>query len=157
MIFDDKYPDVARPATACFVLLKKGDSIAMILRKNTGWMDNHWGLPAGKGEWFEPFSLGATREALEESGVRIKPSDLRFVHMAHRHGEDVISNTFLDWVDVYFVADEWEGEPHNAEPEKSERLEWLDLTNLPENIVPPQHAALLEIAKGNFYSEYGWN
>ena len=75
--------------------------------------------------------------------------------MAHRHGEDRFTKKFLDWVDVYFEADRWEGEPHNAEEEKSERLDWLDLDNLPENIVPSQLAALNHIAKGEYYSEYG--
>ncbi len=79
---------------------------------------------------------------------------MHFVHVAHRHGEN--DEEIIDWVDVYFKADSWEGQPYNAEEDKSERLDWLDLNNLPENIVPPQRAALLHIAKGDFYSEYGW-
>ncbi len=117
-------------------------------------MDGHYGLPAGKVEYGEPYVLGAIREAKEEAGVDIKLDDLRFVHVAHRHG--VENNEIMDWVDVYFEADKWSGEPYNAEEEKSERLDWLDLENLPENIVPPQRAALLEVAKGSSYSEYGW-
>jgi ADP-ribose pyrophosphatase YjhB (NUDIX family) len=156
MKFEDKYPEVARPYIACFTILKRGNKIAMVLRKNTGWMDDHYGLPAGKGEWFETFTSGAIREAKEEAGVDIVLGDLRFVHMAHRHGEDRFTKKFMDWVDVYFEADQWTGEPFNAEEEKSERLDWLDLNNLPENIVPSQRAALLHIANGDFYSEYGW-
>ena len=156
MKFEDKYPEVARPYIACFVILKRGNEIAMILRKDTGWMDGYYGLPTGKGEWFETFSTGAIREAKEESGVEILPKDIHFVHLAHRHGEDRLTNKFLDWVDVYFEADLWTGEPYNAEEEKGERLDWLDLNDLPENIVPPQRDALLRIAKGEFYSEYGW-
>ncbi len=155
MIFDNKYPEVARPYTASFVILRDGTKIAMVLRKNTGWMDGYYGLPAGKGEWFEPFSVGAVREAKEESGVDIKLENLKPLHVVHRHGSDS-EGKFIDWVDVYFEAEKWEGEPHNAEEEKSERLDWIDLGDLPENIVPPQRAALEEIEKGNMYSEYGW-
>lgn len=156
MKFDAKYPEAARPYTACFVILKKGNKIAMVLRRNTGWMDGHYGLPAGKGEWFETISTGAIREAKEESGVDIDIEHLRFIHIAHRHGHDDNRDKFIDWVDVYFKADKWVGEPHNAEEEKSERLDWLDLNDLPDNIVPSQLAALNHIVKGEFYSEYGW-
>jgi len=156
MKFEDKYPEVARPYTACFVILRRGNKVAMVLRKNTGWMDGYYGLPAGKVEWFEQFSTGAIREAKEEAGVDIDLNDLKFVHVVHRHDESVADNKFMDWVDVDFEADKWTGEPHNAEEDKSERLDWLDLNNLPENIVLSQRTALLQIAKGDFYSEYGW-
>lgn len=129
--------------------------IAMVLRKNTGWMDGHYGLPAGKLEYQETFTQGAIREAKEEAGVDIEPDNLRVIHVAHRHGED--AEKFMDWIDVYFVVDEWSGNPQNAEPEKSERLDWLSINDLPENVVPSQRAALTDIAKGNFYSEFGWD
>ena len=128
----------------------------MVLRRNTGWMEGYYSLPAGKGEWNEPFSVGAAREALEEAGVKIEIDDLQFVHIAHRHDKDRFDKKFTDWVDVYFEADYWQGEPYNAEEEKSERLEWLDINNLPKNVVPPQRDALLKISKGVKYSEYGW-
>src|SRR6187402_652146 len=149
----EKY-DSARPFIACFVLIQRENNIAMVLRKNTGWMDGYYGLPAGKVEYGEPYAVGAIREAKEEAGVDIALSDIRFVHVAHRHGEN--DEEIMDWVDVYFEADKWTGEPYNAEEDKSERLDWLDLNDLPENIVPPQRDALQRIAKGEFYSEYGW-
>ena len=142
--------DTATPYIASFAILRRGDEIAMLVRKNTGWMDSYYGLPAGKVEWGETFTQAAVREANEEAGVVVLASDLQPVHVAHRHSEDT------DWIDVYFEASQWAGEPFNAEPEKSEKLEWLDLNNLPENVVPSQRQALIEIAKGNNYSEFGW-
>ncbi len=156
MKFEDKYPEVARPYCACFVILRKGNKIAMVLRKNTGYMDGYYGLPTGKSEWFEAFTKGAVREAKEEAGVDIQESDLRFVHLVHRHGESVVEQKFMDWVDVYFEADSWVGEPYNAEEHKAERLDWIDLNDLPDNIVPHQKDALEHIAAGEFYSELGW-
>ncbi len=143
--------ETATPFIACFVVMRRGNEIAMVLRKNTSWMDGYYGLPAGKTEWGEPFSAGALREAEEEAGVHIHPQNLRYVHTVHRHSED------SDWVDVYFETSIWEGEPHNAEPDKSEELAWIDLNNLPENVVPPVKDALKHIANGVFYSEYGWD
>ena len=87
---------------------------------------------------------------MEEAGVIIDPQDLTYAHTMHRHADDI------DWVDVYFEAAKWEGEPHNAEPEKAEEFAWLDMNNLPENVVPPFRAALEAIARGEQYSEYNW-
>lgn len=157
MRFEDKYPEIARPYCACFVILRRGNKIAMLLRKGTSWMDGYYGLPAGKSEWFEPFSTGAVREAKEEAGVDIKESDLQFVHMMHRHGVAEIEQKFMDWVDVYFEANKWEGEPYNAEIHKSERLEWIEIENMPDNVIPEVRDALNHIAKGIYYSEFGWD
>ena len=154
MKFQDKY-DSARPYIACFVILRKNDMVAMVLRKNTGWMDGCYGLPAGKVEYGETYAQGAVREAKEEAGVTIVVPDLEFAHVAHRHGEE--NGEFMDWVDIYFEVKSWGGEPYNAEPEKSERLDWLDLNNLPDNIVPSQRAALIAISKGEPYGEFGWD
>lgn len=153
MKFDDYYGS-ARPYIACFVILRRGNEIAMVLRKNTTWMNGYYGLPAGKVEWGENYLKAVKREAKEEAGVEIKISDLSFVHVAHRHVPN--GNKFMDWIDVYFKADAWTGEPHNAEPAKSERLDWFDLSKLPKNTVPSQRAALEQIGKGKQYSEFGW-
>jgi len=128
----------------------------MVKRKNTGWMDGYYGLPAGKVEYGEQYSLAAAREVKEEAGVDIDPADLEFAHVVHRHKEDETETEFMDWVDVYFEAKKWKGEPHNTEEEKAESLDWIDFNNLPDNIVPPVREALNHIHEGKKYSEYGW-
>lgn len=154
MKFWAKY-STQRPYIASFLILRDGNKVAMVLRKNTGYMDGYYGLPTGKVEYGETYRQGAVREAKEEAGVVIDQKHLRVAHVAHRHAEE--GENFMDWVDVYFEVDHWQGEPHNAEPEKAERLDWLDLNNLPENIVPPQRAALVAIAQNETYGEFGWN
>jgi ADP-ribose pyrophosphatase YjhB (NUDIX family) len=143
--------DSAAPYIACFTVLRRGNKVACILRKNTKWMDGYWGLPAGKVEWGEPYKHGAAREAKEEAGVTVAVEDVDFLHACHRHADDT------DWVDVYFEAKKWHGEPYNAEEDKGERLEWLDLTTLPDNVVPSQRFVLEKIAQGVPYSEFGWD
>jgi 8-oxo-dGTP diphosphatase len=68
----------------------------------------------------------------------------------HRHSD-------TDWVDVYFEAKQWLGEPYNSEPDVHSELKWFDLHDLPENIVPPQRAALDAFLAGKAYDEYGWD
>lgn len=154
MKFADIY-DTARPYIACFAILRRGNEIAMVKRKNTGWMDGYYGLPAGKVEYGETYTQGAVREVKEEAGVEVRQEDLLYIHTVHRHSEQ-LDGKFQDWIDVYFEVKQWEGEPYNAEEEKAESLDWLDFNNLPDNIVPPVRDALVRIHEGKKYSEYGW-
>lgn len=140
----------ATPFTACYVLLREGTKIAFVLRSNTGWMDGHYGLPAGRVEKEESFSQGAAREALEEVGVVIEPEHLHHAITLHRHDDD------SDWVDTYFEVDTWQGEVINAEPGLHDEVAWLDIDNLPDNVIPGVRFALEQIKAGNHYAELGW-
>lgn len=140
----------ATPYIASYLLLRKEGKIAFVLRSNTGWMNNHYGLPSGKVEKDESFSAAAKREGYEEAGITIDESKLRFAHAMHRLEGD-------DWVDMYFEVPEYEGEAYNAEPDVHGELVWLDPGNLPENMVPSVRYALQQIKLGKTYSEYGWN
>lgn len=142
-----------RPYLASFVLLQDAQGrVAFILRTNTGWMDQHYGVPAGKVENDESFLQCAVREAEEEVGVSVRMEDLEYIHTMHRqeNGEE------HNWVDVFFRAKKWQGEPYNAEPQKHGELQWFDLDDLPENMVPPLRVAIQHIQKGSTYSEYNW-
>jgi ADP-ribose pyrophosphatase YjhB (NUDIX family) len=141
----------AAPYVASYVLVKNNDGhIAFVLRSNTDWMNDYYGLPSGKVEKGESFSAGAIGEALEEIGINIHPADLEFTHVMHRFEG-------RDWVDVYFTARKWQGEPYNAEPHMHSELAWLDPNNLPKNVIPSVEFALQQITAGKKYSEYGWS
>lgn len=142
--------DTATPYTASYVVLRKGDKVAFVLRSNTAWMNSHYGLPSGKVEVGESFRVAAIREGKEEVGVTIKPENLRPVLTVHRNDDDSY------WVDQYFEVVDWEGEAHNAEPHMHSEVAWLDLNNLPDNIIPSVRRALEQITTGNSYFEEGW-
>ena len=138
---------------ACYLLVRKDDKLLFVMRQNTGFMDGNYSLPAGRVEEDEPFTLGAVREAFEEVGLTVKVEDIKHVHTQHRYSS---GSKFKQWVDVFFVADNWVGEPSNTEPDKHSKIEWLPINNLPDNIMDYQKNALDRIAKGKTYGEFGW-
>lgn len=143
--------DSATPYIAAYVLLRRDDKLAFVLRENTGWMDGYYSLPSGKIEKAESFLTGAVREAHEEVGVTIEPANLQPLLTVHRNANDV-----TEWIDIYFEATSWTGEPYNAEPEKHRELTWLDPKDLPESVIPSIRQALEQIAAGSIYTELGW-
>lgn len=142
--------DTATPYIAVFVLLRKGNKAAFLLRQNTGWMDGYYDVVAGKVEIDETYSQAAVREVKEEAGVDIKSSDLNPLLTNHRKSKD------MTWIDIVFEIHTWKGEPYNAEPEKHSSLDWLDLNNLPDNVAPPGRWRIDQATTGKSYSEYGW-
>ena len=147
------YDDIARPNIACYVLVRRGDTVAGLLRDGTDWMDGYYGIAQGKVEKQEPYTAAAVREIKEELGIVVKPEDLKPVLVMHRWEP---SSQAEDWVDIYFEVTEWQGEPKNMEPHKHSKLEWLKLDSLPDNIIPCVKFALEQIADGKTYCEYGW-
>ncbi len=138
-----------KPRLAVCTILRRGNTVAFVLRENVTWMAGYYGLPGGKVEDNETYTNAAIRELAEEAGVVVRPENMRYVHTMHRYAEP-------NWVDVFFEASTWEGEPYNAEPHMHKALEWLDMDNLPDNVIPAFKAALEAISRGELYSEYGW-
>lgn len=141
--------DTATPRIASYLLIRREGKVAFVLRENTSWMNGFYGLPSGRVEKGESFTEAAVREGKEEAGIEIMPGDLRVVHVMHRNEE-------TDWVDVYYEAEDFKGEPHNAEPHMHGELAWLDPESLPENVIPTTKIAIEKIGSGIFFSEYGF-
>ena len=111
------------PATV-HLLLFRGVEVLLLRRRNTGYRDGEYSLPAGHLDGGETVIAVGVREASEEIGVQIPPEALTFSSVMHRHeGEERI--------DFFLVVERWEGEPYNAEPEKCDDLRWVSLSSLP--------------------------
>jgi 8-oxo-dGTP diphosphatase len=132
------------------VLLKKGNSILLAKRQNTGFADGFYSLIGGKVEAQETFRKALIREVFEEIGIRLKEDDLTCVHFFQRQG------TETELVAAIFVATTWQGEPYNKESAKHNEIKWFDLAELPENIIPAHKQALDLIQKGELYSEHNY-
>lgn len=136
---------------ASYLILLKDNQVLLMRRQNTGYEDNNYCFIAGHVEPNETFTEAAIREGKEEVGVILKPEDVKVVHVMHRKSHDGSER-----VNVFFLAQKWEGEPKNLEPEKCDDLAWFALGNLPQNTIPYISLVLKYMRKKVFYSEYGW-
>lgn len=132
-----------------YVFFARDGKILLLKRKNTGYMDGWYSVPAGHIEDNESVTYGTLREIKEEVGVQLTSKNVSLVHVMHRKEND-------SRMDFFFVAERWEGDPKNIEPEKCEGLNWLSIVSLPENTVPYIRTAIENWQKKIFYSEFGW-
>ncbi|MET7350608.1 NUDIX domain-containing protein [Streptomyces mirabilis] len=100
----------------------------------------------------EPLDRAARREAMEEAGVHISADQQEFCGLVHHHehGEG------MDRITAVFVAQSWTGEPHNAEPDKHERLFWVPMEKPPPACHPYTAAIFHMLIHGPSYRALNW-
>lgn len=125
------------------------NTILLSERKNTGYMDGWFSLPAGHIEDGETLTDGTIREIQEETGILLRRKDVRLVHVMHRRSNDIR-------MDFFFLVKSWNGEPTNTEPDKCSRLQWFPVKRLPEHTIPYIKEAIEKYRQSKFYSEFGW-
>jgi len=139
---------------SCYIILRHDNKVAFVLRSNTGWMDGHYGVaPSGRVEKGEPVLQAAIREAKEEVGITVRPEDLQHRTTCFSYNAE----SGIVWTNICFEATRWEGEVVNAEPHVHGSLDWFDVDDLPENVVPSHRFIVENALAGNSYCEYGWD
>ena len=129
----------------------KGNKVLLQRRFNTGYKDGEYGIPSGHVEKEESFTKALIREIKEEIGIILKPEDLKVAHIMHRKSEFKEER-----IDTFFIAEQWENEPQNMEPNKCDDISWFPLDNLPDNTIDYIRLVFKYIKDKKFYSEYGW-
>ena len=137
--------------TGAFLVLVKNNKIVLLRRRNTGFGDGLYSVPAGHVEFGESLMGAMMREAKEEVGVTIAAKDLELVHTMSVNASDGHR------LHCFFKATTWEGELMNNEPEKCDDLAWFFVDQLPNNIVSYIPQAIECMQKGEKYSEVGWS
>jgi 8-oxo-dGTP diphosphatase len=128
----------------------RGDQILLSRRFNTGYADGQYSVPAGHLDGGETVMDAAAREAVEEVGVNIEPIDMTFSTVMHRMEGDQEDER----VDFFVHVHHWQGELFNAEPDKCDDLRWVDIDQLPVNIVPYVRQALGNHLAGIPFDEF---
>jgi ADP-ribose pyrophosphatase YjhB (NUDIX family) len=147
--------DRHKEVPASYLLLLKDNKILLQKRFNTGYMDGFYSVPADHVDKGETFTQCIIREAKEEIGIDLSLPDLKVAHLMHRFSGG-------EWgelgyrIDVFIVAEKWQGNIEIKEPDKCDDLQWFELSNLPENIIPYIKVALENVKNKIFYSEFGW-
>ena len=113
-------------------------------RANTGWADGLLTVPAGHVDKGDGIIEAAIKETKEEAGVVVEPTDLQFIHVDYLKDE---------YVNFYFLAQQFSGEPIVAEPEMASEGIWLNKENLPSDIVPPLKNLFIQMQNGHYFSE----
>jgi len=137
---------------AVYLLGKRGDTVLLAKRKNTGHMDGHWSLVAGHVFEGESSTQALLREAQEECGISLDASDLRLIGAMHHYSDP------FDYVNFIFEADLTNHEPVNKEEHKCETLEFYPINQLPV----PMSEYILQIIQESFSDkdhwicEFGW-
>jgi ADP-ribose pyrophosphatase YjhB (NUDIX family) len=139
----------ARFPAAVHIFLMDGERILLLLRANTGYEDNKWGVVAGHIEHGESVTNAAIREAAEEVGIMLAPADLAMVGVMHRKAAD-------ERIDFFMLATNWQGTPVNMEPHRCSAIAWSPLARLPLNMVPYIRDALHNFQSGVWFAEHGW-
>ena len=132
-------------------IVEQAGKILFLLRKNTKFFSDHYGLVGGKVEDGESVATALIRELQEEIGITVTRDDMYLAHcisIKNEHGKDLIA--------LVFKINHWQGKLINCEPEKQAEIAWFSYDALPENIIP-RHRQVLEMVHNNvLYSENGW-
>lgn len=115
-------------------------------RKDTGWKDGLYGVPAGHLEPNETTLEALVREIKEESNINIQKEDAKLVHTMYRNSNHI-------YIDLFFEIDKWSGEAIINEKDKSDDLGWFDTNTLPENTLEHVKKALENYKNGISFSE----
>ncbi len=136
-------------AAVYLILIRNGKTL-LSRRFNTGWMDGNYSLIAGHIDGKEKVSNAMIREAFEEAGIKVKREDLKPVKVLHRLSSD------KEYMDFFFVAEKWLGEPVIKEPNKCDDMSWFPIKDLPENILPHVKNVIENYNDGISFIESGW-
>lgn len=133
---------------AVYAIIIKNGKILLSLRENTGFMDGWYSLVAGHVEADETVDEAMLREAKEEANIVVKSMKLGTVMF--RKGIDGRD----DYMDFFFIIDDYEGDIINKEPQKCGELKFFNITNMPNNVLNYVSKAVDNALKGIPYDNF---
>jgi 8-oxo-dGTP pyrophosphatase MutT (NUDIX family) len=119
---------------------------------DSAYAGNQWHFFAGHCEREEAISC-LVREAQEEAGLIIEPSDVELVHLIHH----VDSPSARPRIGLVFRARSWSGTPKILKPDRCVEWRWWNPKDLPAAVVPYSRLSIDGILAGRLYSQMGWD
>ena len=121
-----------RPKVGVGVVIINGNKILMGKRKNAHG-EGSWSFPGGHLELNETPEECARRETSEETGLKVK--NIRIGTFTN----DIFEKEGKHYITLFMLSDYDPslGEPKVMEPEKCEKWEWFEWSNLPKPLFLP--------------------
>ena len=130
--------------TAVFVVLEQNNKVFFLRRANTGWADGLLTIPAGHVDKGDQIREAAIKEVREEACVDVAIEDLEFIHVDYLRDE---------YVNFYFRAKQWAGDPSLGEPHLASEALWIDKDRLPDDITPQLKRLFKQREVNSYFSE----
>ncbi len=127
------------PKVGIAVIITRNEMVLLGKRK-VAHGNGSWAFPGGHLEFGESIEKCATREVLEEAGIKI--INPRIVALTN----DIHKETRKHYITIFVAADIASGSPMNMEPHKLERWEWFSWDALPE----PLFLSIINLRKTGF-------
>ena len=108
---------------------------------------NFLGLPAGHLDMEENAIDALIREAKEELDIDITSLDIEDTFVVNR-----INKNLKPYYDVYFIIRAYKGKIKINEPNKCQELKWINLEDLPEDVIGFERVALDNYRNGIKFS-----
>lgn len=119
---------------ACIIVLSGDNKKLLLGKRKGGYKAGLYGIPGGRLNLTEKLIDCATRELLEETGLRT--NSLEYLG-AIRDLQDG-----YNFIHFAFLCRSYKGEPKTAEPDKCEGWGWFAFNSIPENILAGHKAAI---------------
>ena len=134
-----------RPKVGIGVIVVRDEKI-LLGERLTSHGSGTFTIPGGHLEFGETFEETARREVEEETGlINIEVKGVVSL------GNDIVYDKH--YVSIGVLTQSLEGEPSNAEPEKSKNWKWYDANNLPEGIFLPSKKVIENWLRGEMYTD----
>lgn len=141
---------------AAYVCCIQNNTILLLRRKNTGFKDGQYTVPAGHIEPKERPAEAAIRELYEETNLIVAAEDMECKHVIHRISDSLNEGEteLREYIDFFFVTRKWQGEHINTEPDKCDEIYWFTLDALPDTTIDYVQAAVQHIHNQVLLSEW---
>jgi ADP-ribose pyrophosphatase YjhB (NUDIX family)/RimJ/RimL family protein N-acetyltransferase len=140
-----KMKEPASPRVGLGVLIFNAHNQILLGKRKNSHGASTWAPPGGHLEFEETFEECATREVLEETGLRIE--ELVFVAITN----DTFKEDGKHYVSVFMRAELTTDQMiKNLEPHKNEEWRWFSLEDMPEPLFLP----LAQLLDGKAYGKY---
>ena len=134
---------IERPAVGVGVIVKRGDQVLLLRRRNTHGSGT-WSVPGGHLDFGESPEQCASREVREETGVEIEEVEFR-----------AVTNDFFEaegkhYLTLWFEAKHLSGDASVSAPDEMSEVGWFSWGSLPAPLFLP----LRNLLDGNCYPQH---